>query len=169
MTKHEKIILKKVAKIVIDVFKKCQLHFGSGDHGNRSISLFEGHNRCCNRQWLLTGRHFKCCSKFYVIYKTHFAALQQKKKSYRYIQHNSFERRSIFNASQWQKLSNVIGCFITCIGAYFPAFELDNAIRSRLPFGPLLGVSETCSTAPNSPAVLVNVSFKTYQAWSVSM
>ena len=53
------------------------------------------------------------------------------------ISHSSSERRSIFNASQWSKPSNVSGCFIACIEAHSPGVELDNAIRFRLWSGPL--------------------------------
>ena len=48
------------------------------------------------------------------------------------ITHCSSERRSIFNASRWLKLSNVTGCLTACIGAHSPAVELNNTIRFRL-------------------------------------
>ena len=52
------------------------------------------------------------------------------------ISYSSSERRSIFIASWWLKLSNVTGC-IACIGGHSPAIELDNPIWFRLQSGPL--------------------------------
>ena len=43
--------------------------------------------------------------------------------------HSSSERTSIFDASQWLKLSNVTDCFTACTGAHSLAFELDNVIQ----------------------------------------
>ena len=44
-----------------------------------------------------------------------------------------------------------------------PAAELDNMIQFRLWSGSLQGLSGTCGTVPNSPAVSVIISFKTCQ------
>ena len=79
------------------------------------------------------------------------------------ISHSSSERRSILNTSRWSKLSNVTGCFTAGIGAHSPAVELENAIQFRIWSGPLQGVSRTCETAANTPAVSVIVFFKTRQ------
>ena len=62
------------------------------------------------------------------IYTSQLEGLQ-KFKSYRY---TSSEKRSIFIASWWSKLSNVTGFFTACVGALSPAVELNNAIRFRL-------------------------------------
>ena len=75
------------------------------------------------------------------------------------INHSSSERRSIFNASHWSKLSTVTGFFTACLDAHSPAVELDNMIQSGL----LQAGSRTQGIAPNSPAVLVIFSFKTCQ------
>ena len=49
------------------------------------------------------------------------------------ISHSSSERRSIFNASCWSKLSNVTGCFTVCKGVH--SFQMSWIICSRLEFG----------------------------------
>ena len=67
------------------------------------------------------------------------------------ISHSLSEKRNIFKASWWSKLSNITGCFTAYIGGHSPTVELDTAIWFRLWSGPLQGVSGTCGTTPNSP------------------
>ena len=44
-----KIILKQIAKIVI-VVKNYSWNIFIGNHGDRSMNLFGGQKRCCDRQ-----------------------------------------------------------------------------------------------------------------------
>ena len=104
--------------------------------------------------------------KHYSCYKTlTLKVYNKRRRATDLISHSSSERRSIFNASQLSKLSNVTCCFRACIVAHSPALELDNTRWFRLQSGPLQRVSGTCGTAPNSPAVSVIVSFKTLQGF----
>ena len=64
----------------------------------------------------------------------HLKAYNKMKRATNIVSHSSSERRSIFNASRWSKLSIVTGCFT---GAHSPAVELDSMIRFRLRSGPL--------------------------------
>ena len=109
-------------------------------------------------------------TKFYVILiyvyikKTlTLKAYNKLRKATDIISQISSERRCIFNASQWSKLSNVTSCFTACKGAHSPAAEMDNRVRFNLRSGSLYGVSRPCATAPNNLAVSAIVSFKTSQ------
>ena len=84
------------------------------------------------------------------------------------ISHSSSERRSIFNASCWSKLSNVTGCFTACKGVH--SFQMSWIICSRLEFDLAFffffwggGGGGTCGAALNSHVISVIVSSKTHQ------
>ena len=69
-------------------------------------------------------------TRFYDIYRC--KAYNKLWRAADIISHSLSERRSIFNASQWLKLSNVTGCFTAYVGVHCPATQLDKVIWFRL-------------------------------------
>ena len=86
---------------------------------------------------VITGRVRQVVVLYTNDYKTLTSKAYNKIRRATDIINRSSTERSILNAFRWSKLSNVTGCFTACIGAHFPAADLDNAIRFRLRSDPL--------------------------------